>query len=91
MLTSVQVSAILPPPGTAAPGEATGKTTQIPLEITAAAVNSRGGIHRPAPGSSTAQTHTPSSETHSGSNTGKHVMTTIYRMMKTSAFIGQMY
>lgn len=45
MLTSVKVRAILPPPGTVAPGEATGKATWILLEITAAAVNSEGGIY----------------------------------------------
>lgn len=44
MLTSVKVSAILHPPGTGAPGEATGKATWILLEISAPAVSSGGGI-----------------------------------------------
>lgn len=61
MLTSVKVSAVLPPPVIVAPGEATGKATWILIEITAAAVSSGGGIHQRAPDGSIVQTRILSS------------------------------
>lgn len=49
MLTSVKVSAILPPQGIVAPGEAIGKATWILTEIKAAAVSSGGGTYQCEP------------------------------------------